>query len=146
MGVIPMGEHYKSIFLSVIILADKFPFVGMLLTLGLHKNSLVRSYSEHRILTPKNPETERKNGRDHLSHDRFYLSYGFVRLKATSLRRASRGVHPYADAPKAMNDKAARADHPCGRRFFAPEYRIAGSFPIDKRHESWYICGWIFAR
>ncbi len=31
----------------------KFPFVGMLLTLGLHKNSLVRSYSEHRILTPK---------------------------------------------------------------------------------------------
>lgn len=27
MGVIPMGEHYKSIFLSVIILADKFPFV-----------------------------------------------------------------------------------------------------------------------
>jgi L-ribulose-5-phosphate 3-epimerase UlaE len=25
----------------------------MLLTLGLHKNSLVRSYSEHRILTPK---------------------------------------------------------------------------------------------
>ena len=29
MGVIPMGEHYKSIFLSVIILADKFQFVGM---------------------------------------------------------------------------------------------------------------------
>ena len=27
MGVIPMGEHYKSIFLSVIILADKFQFV-----------------------------------------------------------------------------------------------------------------------
>ena len=27
MGVIPMGEHYKSIFLSVIILADKFTFV-----------------------------------------------------------------------------------------------------------------------
>lgn len=26
MGVIPMGEHYKSIFLSVIILADKFQF------------------------------------------------------------------------------------------------------------------------
>ena len=26
MGVIPMGEHYKSIFLSVIILADKFLF------------------------------------------------------------------------------------------------------------------------
>ena len=26
MGVIPMGEHYKSIFLSVIILADKVPF------------------------------------------------------------------------------------------------------------------------
>ena len=26
MGVIPMDEHYKSIFLSVIILADKFPF------------------------------------------------------------------------------------------------------------------------
>ena len=63
----------------------KFPFVGMLLTFGLHKNSLVRSDSEHRILTPKNPETERKNGRDHLSHDRFYLSYGFVRLKAASL-------------------------------------------------------------
>ena len=30
MGVIPMGEHYKSIFLSVIILADKFPFVGII--------------------------------------------------------------------------------------------------------------------
>ena len=30
MGVIPMGEHYKSIFLSVIILADKFPFVELL--------------------------------------------------------------------------------------------------------------------
>ena len=28
MGVIPMGEHYKSIFLSVIILADKFRFAG----------------------------------------------------------------------------------------------------------------------
>ena len=30
MGVIPMGEHYKSIFLSVIILADKFSFVEAL--------------------------------------------------------------------------------------------------------------------
>ena len=30
MGVIPMGEHYKSIFLSVIIFADKFLFVGMM--------------------------------------------------------------------------------------------------------------------
>ena len=29
MGVIPMGEHYKSIFLSVIILADKFRFVSL---------------------------------------------------------------------------------------------------------------------
>ena len=27
MGVIPMGEHYKSIFLSVKVLADKFQFV-----------------------------------------------------------------------------------------------------------------------
>lgn len=33
MGVIPMGEHYKSIFLSVIILADKFPFIGEFLML-----------------------------------------------------------------------------------------------------------------
>ena len=38
----------------------KFPFVGMLLTLGLHKNSLVRSYSEHRILTPKIPKQSGK--------------------------------------------------------------------------------------
>ena len=28
----------------------------MLLTLGLHKDSHVRSYSEHRILTPKIPK------------------------------------------------------------------------------------------
>ena len=32
----------------------------MLLTLGLHKNSLVRSYSEHRILTPKIPKQSGK--------------------------------------------------------------------------------------
>ena len=31
MGVIPMGEHYQSIFLSVIVLADKFKFIEMLL-------------------------------------------------------------------------------------------------------------------
>jgi len=33
MGVIPMGEHYKSIFLSVIILADKFQVSELLITL-----------------------------------------------------------------------------------------------------------------
>ena len=32
----------------------------MLLTFGLHKNSLVRSYSEHRILTPKIPKQSEK--------------------------------------------------------------------------------------
>ncbi len=32
----------------------------MLLTLGLHKNSLVRSYREHRILTPKIPKQSGK--------------------------------------------------------------------------------------
>ena len=32
----------------------------MLLTLGLHKNSLVRSYSEHRILTPIIPKQSGK--------------------------------------------------------------------------------------
>ena len=34
MGVIPMGEHYKSIFLSVIILADKFRLADIHLTVS----------------------------------------------------------------------------------------------------------------
>ena len=40
MGVIPMGEHYKSIFLSVIILAGKLRF------------SLVTEYTQTRIDRP----------------------------------------------------------------------------------------------
>ena len=49
MGVIPMGEHYKSIFLSVIILADKFQLAEAMMIIPVNEQNIMDAAIIHSI-------------------------------------------------------------------------------------------------
>ena len=73
----------------------------MLLTLGLHKSSLVYIHSEHRILPPKS-DTERQTRRDRKGHAWFVsLLAGYYLSQSTFLTEGAPTLSFFFDARSA---------------------------------------------